>query len=374
MMWVLYIIILLVNLISAILNTRSKSLTWLSILFLYLMMWGNSYNGDYLAYKAIYEGFVRYPLEPGFKFLLDLFYGVGFSYQSFLLLLGLVSFLLVGSTVKKYVGNLSLIIAVYLMGPVAMDVVVVRSTFAMAIVIFALQFLIQGKRLKYGILVVVASFIHVSALVFMLPLLLRIKIRNVISIRLLVLIVLLVLGLMPVLGGPVIRLTFDWINAMGIRNIGAYRPAYNNGYGSLLYFVLWVCNIVSVLHAKKRFRITRNGNERGEEIATLIDTLIILNIATAIFVPLSGFNSNYYRFLKNMVLPNIIACSAALWPNCDSMDRTKDSTCSSRNLKVNKSVLFLIVCSIPWFVSEISDLTFSFPLLKDLLTNNIILR
>ena len=171
-----YIIILTINLISVFLNLKSKFVTVISLLFLYIMMWGNTYNGDYNAYKLLYDGVELYPIEPGFKLIIYISNKVGLSYQSFLMVIGVVSIILIGRTVRRYAENYSIIFAFYLMSSFVMDTIIIRNTLAMAVVIFALPYFAQGKKMKYFLCIILATLIHVSMLIFLVPLIIgRIK-------------------------------------------------------------------------------------------------------------------------------------------------------------------------------------------------------
>lgn len=143
-------------------------------------------NADYNNYKSIYENIDREFIlqqyyeglanESGFRLLYQLFHWIGFSYEMFLLIFSLAGLYLLSKVVWKYSMNPNVVMVLYLLHPFAIDTIQLRSFMAMAIVIYCLQYLVDGDRWgiqKYLIGVLIASTIHVSAIFYVILILIK---------------------------------------------------------------------------------------------------------------------------------------------------------------------------------------------------------
>nr|WP_279289313.1 EpsG family protein [Clostridium algidicarnis] len=157
-------------------------------MFLLTLMWvlygWNTGNADYMNYNVSYYQSavcaINYSQEVGFQLLCKLFYNFNLEYNQFLIIISIIGLALITSTIKKYTKNIAFVLAMYFMFPFMLDVVQVRNFMAMAIIVFALRFLIEKKKwgkAKYIILVVIASTFHYTAFFYLLFLLT--EVRNV---------------------------------------------------------------------------------------------------------------------------------------------------------------------------------------------------
>ena len=142
----------------------------------------NTGNADYMNYNIAYYynavSNINWSKEVGFQLLCKLFYKFGLQYNQFLVIISIIGLLLITSTVRRYTKNVAFILATYFIFPFMLDVVQVRNFMAMAIVVFALRFLIERKKwgeVKYIILVMFASTIHYIALFYFLFLLTKVR-------------------------------------------------------------------------------------------------------------------------------------------------------------------------------------------------------
>ncbi|MBZ4656143.1 MAG: hypothetical protein JG759_691 [Thermoanaerobacter sp.] len=146
-------------------------------IFLLTLMWvlygWNTGNADYINYNVAYYhnaiSPINYNKEIAFQLLCKLFNKFGLDYNQFLVIISITGLVLITSTIRRYTKNVAFVLAMYFIFPFMLDVVQVRNFLAMAIVVFGLRFLIEKKKwgkVKYIILVLLASTFHYSALFY----------------------------------------------------------------------------------------------------------------------------------------------------------------------------------------------------------------
>lgn len=152
-------------------HDRSKTLVWLIMSILYILICFSYDDYDYLAYVAMYgnsmiEGMVHY--EALFVLLMKIGNLLGLSYNGFRIVVSLIELLLINSTVKRYASSSSMSWALYVLFPAWITTVTARHALAMSILVFALRFLINDEHgitkntFLYLACVVVAALIHSS--------------------------------------------------------------------------------------------------------------------------------------------------------------------------------------------------------------------
>lgn len=143
-------------------------------------------NPDYGNYKLIYdnidnslanEGYYSVMAnESGFRLLYKIFFGLGFEYRAFLALFALAGLAMLAWCVWQYSANPNIVLILYCIYPFTIDYVQIRSFMSMIIVLYALQYLIDEKKsnyIKYIAGVLIASTMHVTALFYLIFLIVR---------------------------------------------------------------------------------------------------------------------------------------------------------------------------------------------------------
>lgn len=148
---------------------------------LFFLYSGNLWNGDRIGYENYYhrESLGLWGLEVGYGALNLIFYKLGISYQLFQSFIALVSLLLISQYLKKVSYLLSVSLLLYLIVMFSLDYVLMRTTLAYAIVLNGFYYLYQGERLKYIMLVFIASLFHQSSLIFSIFLFLPYNYKNI---------------------------------------------------------------------------------------------------------------------------------------------------------------------------------------------------
>lgn len=120
-------------------------------------------------YNSIFKiGNYIYLKDPGYYFLMKSFQEVSLSYRLFLILVAVLFFFSLGRLIYKNVFELRGIVVSYVfytgMFWYFFSVTGIRQTIAVSIIMLAYPFLFKGSRVIYIALVVLASFIHSSAI------------------------------------------------------------------------------------------------------------------------------------------------------------------------------------------------------------------
>lgn len=170
---------------SALLKKNSKFVFIALLGVLWILFAFTMGNTDYENYKVVYDNIDREFIlqyykglanESGFRLLYRIFFAMGFSYEVFLIVFAFVGLFLLSKVVWKYSMNPNVVMVLYFLHPFAIDSVQIRSFMAVSIVLYFLQFLIDGKKWgtqKYLVGVLLATTIHVSSIFFVILVLIK---------------------------------------------------------------------------------------------------------------------------------------------------------------------------------------------------------
>ena len=163
-------------------NKRVKNfLTIVVFALLIIVMGANTQNPDTHIYEEyIYNNEEFFSKDFGFGILVYIFKVFNLDYYYLKMFIAIVGFMLINSTLKKYICDYKMFFLLYLIFPFFFDVVQVRNFLAMSIFIYAIPFLLEDTKrgnIKYIITVLIAATMQKTALVY-LPIILIKKINN----------------------------------------------------------------------------------------------------------------------------------------------------------------------------------------------------
>ena len=131
---------------------NSKTLFIIMFLWMWILLAFSSGNADYIMYKEQYEASAQNGIQnwgyPLFSIMLCIFSSLYIPYNVFLGFYGLIGLTLIATTIYKLSKNKSLTAACYFIFPFVFDVVQIKNFMAMAIIIYAMQFLINTNNKK----------------------------------------------------------------------------------------------------------------------------------------------------------------------------------------------------------------------------------
>lgn len=153
---------------------KSKVYGFVVIIFMSLLVGLCTTQADYSFYKATYDYLDFYPsfltMELGWQLLYRLGNEIGISYNVFICIMIFISGLLLRSTIELFSLRSPFAWALFLIFPMLIGLAQVRQTVALGLLIYAIRYLLQRKKLdlvKYVALVLMATMIHTASIIFL---------------------------------------------------------------------------------------------------------------------------------------------------------------------------------------------------------------
>ncbi len=300
---IIYIVLILLSLLIK----RSKVITIVLLLFLWLLFGWSSDNADYANYvlKYNYIDQLASGLEPLFVIIVKIFKHLGLDYRSFLIIFSAMYFIFMYFFAKKFTKNTLFVFALYSIFPFMLDVVQIRQTMAFPLIWLGIYFYLKGQSKSsyfYSCLfIVLASLIHGASLYFLLLFFMdkiRIKYKEIIILAFVPISFLIV----PLIGTLFIRISL----LLGINGrLQQYSTFTSSAYNLdprkviliLLLFIFYLIGYFVIRSLNKKLGLLSNIElER-------FGNLILVSFFT---LPLSGFMPDIYRILTGISFINYL--------------------------------------------------------------------
>lgn len=175
---------------GGIIKKKSRTLTYLMLVYMWIFYALNTYSGDYISYKYVYtlieQGKIWGHFEPGFTLLMWVCIKIGLPFLGFKSILATIYILGLFKTIKTYTKNTAFALAIFMIFPFMYFASVLRAGIAGLIIVYAIQFLkrdVKHGDLKYIGYILSATMVHTSSLFFLLFLLIRKGAKKGIMIR-----------------------------------------------------------------------------------------------------------------------------------------------------------------------------------------------
>lgn len=314
---ILCMILLLAGLIIGLFNTWGKRYYAIVVLLVMTLLFSFRIpqESDTEAYFSLFESLktlspnqllVSYGVDYAFLVLMRCAAILGLPFEAFRAALFLVSMLLMVSTIRKLTDNYALFFCVYFVFPFGYDIDQIRQLFATAIVVYALRFLMFSDRniIKYIICILLASFFHLSAIVFMLYLLIGVRNDK--------------LYIVCSIGGAVLfwislLTSWDWVGILGrfLRIDKIYRYSrsmteYKMGplFGCFEFlFAYSFLFIIELLYLQRNQKLITLENVEdyftGIEVETSIKKLCCISMVA---MPFIAYSLTFERILRPMII------------------------------------------------------------------------
>lgn len=165
-------VITIVTFFAGFLKRKSKVISVLMVVALWVLMGLNSLNADYASYEYTYNGTTIYAgagQTIGYWFLAGIAKGFGLDFFTFRAICCAVGLLNIYAFISRYTKSVAYVMALYLVCPFFYDIVQFRFFFASSFAVFGMRFLIEGEgknKLLYAVFVAVASLIHPACALF----------------------------------------------------------------------------------------------------------------------------------------------------------------------------------------------------------------
>lgn len=360
MTYILSTILLFMNFIYAFTKRHNKFIAFVLLLFAWILFWGNTLNPDYLLYKEIYcsnANYITNNLEIGYILIIKIFNFLGFNYQIFLLIISLFGFILINNTIKRYCINYNYIYLLYFIFPYFFDIIQIRNFLIMALFVYSTKYLVDGKlksKVKYCIIIIFASTIHISAIAFLPMMMISVK-KNNNLVRLIVLFSFM-FSILILLNNKEIPFINEINTLIGIKKISLYTGTKTN-YGFILFWLLQTMSYIMVYISYKLFK------KYNIDMAKVLERKFIyivywINTLAFIYFPIYIINSNFTRLMRNILLLNYIIIAIT------------NEVISDRR---EKRIYNILVVAYVFFMILIQLLPYTDEVIKLILDNNFIL-
>lgn len=290
-------------------NELFERLVLVSLLSVMWIFFGfNTMNPDYEAYSKIYLGI--YPdHEFGFLFLCRVFRNLGLSYQQFLIILSFICLLILYQSLKKYSGNILLVIMLYCIFPFVLDCIQIRSFLAELIVLYSLRYLITNKRgnsCKYFVGILIATSMHYFAAIYLILLISKLPFKKKQMIAYFGVIIVLVMvvsytDFIPIMVNKVLHSNKVYENFINRARFGFIIPCF---YQFVSFVIFWIGYKKCIELNNETLVITMRHYA--------LNVLFRINVLMFILFPFYIFTFNFFRVYRVILIINYIVIGNVL--------------------------------------------------------------
>ena len=155
-------------------GTARKNLLWFNIayvLMLFMAMFRYGQLADYINYEDVYVfpestgifGADQSITDPLFFFLIEAFKFLGFSYQGFVMIVAMVTMgLSYPFFYKQCKGSIFALMVFYCYVFLILPMSAIRQGICLSMMLYGFSLLVEGKKIRYCILVLIGMFVHFS--------------------------------------------------------------------------------------------------------------------------------------------------------------------------------------------------------------------
>ena len=304
---ILFYSILALNILCVLMKKKSKIVTLASILIAIYISFENTGSGDYGMYVYLYDGGIEYG-EIGYSLLQRLTYAMGLTFNELQGIICTIALIIILYVFSKYSNNYQLFFALFFISEFFINVNVLRSYIARAFLLLGFHFLMNGKKMKYVLLVMLAISFHVTSVLY-LPLVFLVgrdysskKAKRVMGT--LALIILMLCVVVFVLGNK-----FTWLYNIMVIIMPSMQDKFDayfttsTRFGFMLYFMLHAGNLFLHSIGSKQMSQDQSASSMSNKIYHFSG---IVNLYTILFFPLIMMNTNFCRVLNNIFFLNVI--------------------------------------------------------------------
>lgn len=306
MLYVISIGLLFLNLLYAFVKKEQKILSFALMFLAWILFWGNNNNPDYEVYLSIYNSNGEYTtnsLEIGFIVLVKFFNLINFNYEMFLMTISFLAFYLIHTTVRKLTTNYNYVYSLYFLFPLFIDIVQIRNFLMMAIFIYATRFLLENKKIKYLITILLASTFQMSAIALLPFVFINNKGMNFFG--RIIFLVSISSSIIILMNGKKIPYIDNLIDFSQSEKLSLYFETTTN-YGFVLYWFLQIISFALIVLSRKLYLKYENVNIENSIKMKYINLVYWINVFSFMYLPFYLLNSNFSRLLRNLVILNYI--------------------------------------------------------------------
>lgn len=360
MLYILYFAFLFMNFLGIVFNKKSKVLTILSWLLIFVIMAGNNKNPDYLAYKSFYDSNENW-FEKGFMFFAAICRNFGLNYNAFVLFVLISCFVIVLISIKNFKEYSYYVTFFYMTYLMFFDTIQIRNTIMSCLYTSGLILLSQNKTFKYMILVSIATFFHRGAYALFPFVLIRPKSNNTKFLEIIESFVVIFLFVITFFNNG--RIPFlTYIVNFPLKNIISSKAVYfliNNGdfQASLFRQIFYIYIAFKTSKYLKHF-------SDNIDLCKFADVVFMAVIFSSFAILFSFYNGSFNRYLKMNSLSIFILVSSVI-----TLHKKRYVKGGGVFLTLPYYIVIFIVIVILWLVFSLDGF-----IISDILENNILLE
>lgn len=171
--------------ILGIIFTKSKIVSFLILVFMWIFYSLNTYAGDYEVYYVVYTDMDPRSFfsvfEPGFSLIMLISRKLQLPFLGFKMILGTIFIILLYCAVKRYTHHTACVLSIIMVFPFIYYTSVLRAGIAMTIISLAFKHILSEHRhgiLKYVLIILFAMLFHYSSFFFLTFLLVKGKLTR----------------------------------------------------------------------------------------------------------------------------------------------------------------------------------------------------
>lgn len=298
--------------------------------FCWIILSGNTFNPDTISYVRMYEG-TSGKHEIGFMFLCDLIYSLGRTYQEFRIIVYSIILFLLFIFAKRVKANCFWVFLLYLIYPLFLDGIQIRSALSYAIALVGVTLLYSNSKyniLKFILVIFLAGTIHYMALFYLVFIFSKLGINKKTFLKIVSMLTVILLVMLYLYPKSIVELIAFSSNKVKGNFIHHAR------IGIIVSIALHLGGFY--LYRKEYIRQMNTGKWDSK-----YDIHYKINILMLLLVPFYAFSMNFFRIYRLMIFSN----NAFIFN--ESIGQRK-FTCSKVQLEAVLYVILLGIQQIYW--------------------------
>lgn len=324
----LYIIALIILLFSTLTGKLKKFSIIFSIFVLIILAYGVSNGLDLYNYNNRYNNILNITSsrEIGFQTIMRFFKSINIDFATFRCLMIIISFIIIILNIRKITDDASFFMLAYMSYFALMDIEQIRNFYALIVLVIAFKYLFEDNirsSIKYVVLILIASSIHSSFIVYILLLIVKSKL-NITKLTLRALPVIVVGMLFLVRYTSIQSTLLAFFASDEDTRAAGYSQAYSK-LGWIIPAVIYIWNVLiikycNILSKKQKWNFSVKKYEyrdlkiikniKNISCDFIMNRLYMINLVGLLFIPLYMNSLVFYRINRNIVMINLIFIGA----------------------------------------------------------------
>ena len=322
--------------VLGILKKRSKVLTVLMLVMMWIVFGLCTYNGDYENYRWIYQN-IQAPeywteFEPLYNVIMYVCSICGLSFIQFRMVFGALYIILLNIAIGEYTKNKAEALGLYMLFPFLSFTSIIRSGFAGVLIVLAYREVMaeRDNKFKFWAFIIAATLIHYTSIFFSVYYCLRRKQLRQNSI--IFMIGLVMVAFVTYYTGIIYRVVS--MMTSNYRTLKWFMPSQSAQQPRWILYLI-IIDLIVIFLAYLSQRENRIAARNRRTVNSFANDIFYVNITMLIFIPTFFITNASARFMWEILLLNILCY-------------VKDNECrrpvhSYKRLQFNRNIIILIM-------------------------------